>query len=65
MEQFNSGMVKSGLVKLGQVKSGQVKMHLRIEFDSGVGPTCLCEYVDHIAATKIGLEIKFILVVSA
>ena len=34
-EQF-----KSGIVKLGQVKSGQVKMHLRMEFDSGVGPTC-------------------------
>ena len=40
LELFKSGMVKSGLVKLGQVKSGQVKMHLRMEFDSGVGPTC-------------------------
>ena len=40
LEQFKSGTVKSGLVKLGQVKSGQVKMHLRMEFDSGVGPTC-------------------------
>ena len=38
LEQFRSCTVKSGLVKLGQVKSGQVKMHLRIEFDSGVGP---------------------------
>ena len=37
--QFNSAN-KSGLVKLGQVRSGQVKMHLRIEFDSDVGPTC-------------------------
>ena len=40
-EKFESGTVKSGLVKLGQVKSGQVKMHLRMEFDSGVGPTCI------------------------
>ena len=38
--QINSVLVKSGQVKLGQVKSGQVKMHLRMEFDSGVGPTC-------------------------
>ena len=36
LEQFKSGTVKSGLVK-----SGQVKMHLRMEFDSGIGPTCL------------------------
>ena len=41
LEQFNSGTVKSGLVKLGQVNSGQVKMHLKMEFDSGVGPTCM------------------------
>ena len=40
MEQFNSGTFRSGLVKFGQVKSGQVLMHLRMEFDSGVGPTC-------------------------
>ena len=33
-------MIKSGQVESGQVKSGQVESHLRMEFDSGVGPTC-------------------------
>ena len=51
MEQFNSGTFRSGLIKFGQVKSGQGLMHLRMEFDSGVGPTCFVYF---------GLFCKFI-----
>ena len=41
--QVKSGQVKSGLFKSRKGKTGQVKleMHLRLEFDSCVGPTCL------------------------
>ena len=40
--EVKSAQVKSGLFQLRNVKTGQVKleMHLRLKFDSRVGPTC-------------------------
>ena len=49
-EQTMSGQVQTGQVGTGHVRTGPVKtcrlqtkvnMHLRMEFDSGVGPTCV------------------------
>ena len=40
-KEVRSGQIMSGQVKSGQVESGQVESHLRMEFDSGVGPTCI------------------------
>ena len=37
---IESGQAESGQVDSGQVESGQVELHLGMEFDSGVGPTC-------------------------
>ena len=37
------GKVRTGQVRTGQVRTGQVRtgqMHLRLEFDSSVGPIC-------------------------
>ena len=33
-------LLRTGLVGTSQVGKVQVKMHLRMEFDTGVGPTC-------------------------
>ena len=49
--QVRTGQVRTGQDRTGVVNTGQVifisnlnrqpKIHLRMEFDSGVGPTCL------------------------
>ena len=39
-DQVKTGEVRTGRVRTGKVRKG-LKMHLKMEFDSGVGPTCL------------------------
>ena len=41
IREVRTGQVRTGQVKTVQVKEGQIKleMHLRLEFDSSVGPT--------------------------
>ena len=47
--QVRTGQVRTGQVRTDQVRTGEVRiyqfstghvMHLRLEFDSSVGPTC-------------------------
>ena len=45
------GKVSTGQIRTGQVRTVQVKegqgMHLRLEFEYSIGPTCSILFLDH------------------